>query len=741
MLGALNPTTPQPNPAEPQDEFLVAVPMDDDALFEAQLQAERQAAEDEAKRRAALTTLGNRVLMELNQRKAARSEIEQRWHRDVRRYAGQYEARVLEAIKSRGFGSDAFVPLTSRVCNIVEARLTDMLFPTDERNFAITETPAPELAEVQALAAALPQDREVQPGVQAGQLTVIAKEIRAQHRSAADAMQREVDDQLRESNYASVGRAVIRDAIIMGMGVIKGPTLQLRTRKVWAQVPSTQLWAMNIAQDTSPGVVRVDPWNFYPDTSCPDVRDGAPIEAHYLRAKELRDYASLPGFFPDAIREVLKVKPGRVLDDNKEQLKALSGMSGATHNAYLIAEYQGAIELDEAEALGFDCPKLPDGSPDPLYGYSATVFVAEDGSVIGALPSDLPSQEHEYSVFNWRVDPGSPFGFGLAYDIADLQDLGNSTFRAAVDNMGLSVGPQIVVGKGVRPVNGQWVIEPNKLWEQDDDSIPVKDAFGFFQIDSRVGELMELFTTIRDLVDDVSGTQLAMAGQDAPSFMETARGASMAYNAANIWMRRAVRLWDDQITSRLIQRFVDWNMANSPKQEIKGDLHATARGTSALLEAEVQAQKLASFIELSKDLPQPLKQRIEQLRSYARAMRLDPTGLLPADDEIPELERKLAQQQPPPNPELERIRIRELDLKDRAEERQFQAELEAQRSQLRMAELASRENLSVEQIRAKYGIDETKMLAHLQDRREQRAHDAQKFNAELVVKQRMGTGV
>ena len=39
----------------------------------------------------------------------------------------------------------------------------------------------------------------------------------------------------------------------------------------------------------------------------------------------------------------------------------------------------------------------------------------------------------------------------------------------------------------------------------------------------------------------------------------------------------------------------------------------------------------------------------------------------------------------------------------------------------------------VEQIRAKYGIDETKMLAHLQDRREQRAHDAQKFNAELVV--------
>jgi hypothetical protein len=697
--------------------------------------AEAQALANEQ----ALKGLGQRVLSELHRRKGLRRDIEQRWHADIRRYNGVYEPAVLNAIKSRGYGSTAFVPLASRVINIVEARLTDMLFPSDERNFAVTATPTPELGELESVLQKMDPAKPLPGGGTAESLRQASKSLRAEHKAAADAMTREIDDQLRESNYAAHARSAIRDALIMGLGVLKGPTLVNRVKRVWRPDESGR-WSLQIIEDTSPGVCWVDPWSFYPDPGVADVLDATPIELHYMQPHELRALARLPGFDLDAIREVLKVKPGRMTDDNREQLREASGTIGAGVNGYEIAEFHGPVELDEAIALGLPVPLMEDGEPDPLAEFHAVLFVAEGGQVIKGELTPMPSAEHPYSCFNWRKDPGSVYGFGLSYDLADMSDLACQTFRAAIDNMGLAVGPQIVINKGVSPINGQRVIEPNKLWEMDDEAGSVKDAFGFFQIDSQVQPLMTLFGTVKGLIDEVSGSQLAMMGQEAPSFMDTARGASMAYNASNIWMRRAVRLYDDQVTAPLIGRFVDWNMEFNPKEDIKGDLHATARGTSALLEAEMQAQKMAAFIELNKDIPMSLANKVQQRREFAKAMRLDTGDLLPTAEEIPELEKKLAEQQAPPNPELERIRIREMDLQDRAAEREHEMALESARNDLRIAEMAAKEQLSVQQIRAKYELDRDKMVANLQDRREARAQEAQRFNAEAIIKQRMGSG-
>jgi hypothetical protein len=368
--------------------------------------------------------------------------------------------------------------------------------------------------------------------------------------------------------------------------------------------------------------------------------------------------------------------------------------------------------------------------------------VTEDGSVLKAIINPMDTQDRPYSVYCWEQDPSSIFGFGLSHEVKDLAEVSNSSYRAALDNLGLSVGPQIVVNsKVIRPHNGQWVIEPNKLWEMTSANADARMAFSFYQIDSRLSELLGVFDRSKQMIDDIAGPVMAMQGQEAPSYLDTARGASIAHNAANIWMRRAVRNWDDDVTSGLVQRFVDWNMQYSEKAEIKGDLLVIARGTSALLEAEGQSQKMSAFLQASSAVPMPFNRRINQLKAMARSMRLDSVDLLPDDAEVKQMADKIDNAPPPVDPAVERIKIRQAEIADSGAQRQHELAIENGRNNIRLAEIASREGITAEAARLKYGVEEMKVQGSLVDRREQRQHDAQSLNAELAAKMAAGSGV
>ncbi len=703
-----------------------------------QLREEAKKADDA--RRERVQALGQTVVSTYEQRKALRQQLETRWHEDIRRYNGQYDPEVLKALQNRKYGSRMYVPLTRRVVNIVEARLTDLLFPTEERNFAIDPTPVPQLVNAEALAAQLPPDAMVPMGpdgqeIPASAIVLGIREIREDAKAKAEAMQREVDDQLRQANYGAVARAAIHEAMVIGTGVLKGPVVLNRTKKVWHIDGATG--RLEVMEDLSPTVEQVSTWDFFPDMSASSIRRSeSEIERHYKTKAEMARLAQQPGFDKEAIRQVLQNPPKHSPDANRDQLREASGTQGVTDPRYLILEYHGPVDEEQLRDMGIDVPE------DPLLCYEAVLFVAEDGTVLKAIINPMDTQERPYSVYCWEKDPGSIFGFGLSYEVKDMAEVSNSSFRAALDNLGLSVGPQIVVNsKVMRPLNGQWTIEPLKLWEMIKADADARQAFAFFQIDSRLSELLGVFDRSKQMIDDIAGPVMAMQGQEAPSYLDTARGASIAYQAANIWMRRAVRNWDDDVTSTLVQRFVDWNMQYSPKAEIKGDLLVMARGTSALLEAEGQSQKMAAFLQQASGVPMPFKRRINQLRAWARSMRLDAVDLLPDDAEVRQMAEKIDNAPPPVDPAVERVKIRQSEIADKERDRQFQAQMANANAQLRMAEIASREGLTREAAEAKYGIEMLKIDADLQDRREQREHDAQAQNAEIAVKMTAGSGL
>ena len=120
---------------------------------------------------------------------AKRNQIEQRWLDDIRQYHGEYASD--EAAKlARARGSEVFVNITRNKTNAAEARLQDMLFPTDDRNFGIYPTPIPELDYMSKME---PQTPEQQTAIDA------ARDMVSQATESAMQMQDVIDDQLLES--------------------------------------------------------------------------------------------------------------------------------------------------------------------------------------------------------------------------------------------------------------------------------------------------------------------------------------------------------------------------------------------------------------------------------------------------------------------------------------------------------------------------------------------------------------
>lgn len=737
----MNPSRPigQPDDEDAQHELSEGEDPTDLELVDGEAgEADAQAADAARVEDALVRSLGQKLKAEYDKRRGDRQPIEERWLRAIRQYNAQYDDETQKALTERSYASTVFVPLTRRICNLVEAKWIDLQFPTDSRNFAVEASPDPGLEDAQGILQGADDSAEVVVGdmratVKAAKAAMI--EAQSENGRKAIGMQRKIDDQLQQSRYPSHGRNAIRSAIRLGSGVLKGPMVLGRTKRKWTTAGGVA--TMTRVEQFDASVVSVDVWNYFPDLSTGDLES---MEGHYERHRfnkaQLARLARAPGFSEAAVtRIVMGGMQSSSNEGNEAQAREASGTTGITSQRYDLVEYNGPVDHDVLVSWGVDMPE------DPLLVYNAVVwFSAWTGDVCKCVLSLLDDDEAPYSVINWQDDPACVFGYGLPDELSDMQVAANGAFRGLMDNMGLSVGPQIVVNdKVVEPVNGRWAIEPNKLWRMTREAADVKSVFGFYQVTSLASELLAIFNTVRQVADEIGGPAMALQGSDAPSYMQAgATGVAMAFNAASIWMRRAVRAYDDQCTIPMIGRFVDWNMRYSEDDDIKGDMNAVAKGTSALLEAEGYAGRIQVLAKLSAEAGIPLKRIVAQLRKIAVAMRLDPDEVLPDDDEVKQME---ANKQPPANPEIERIKIRQAELADNAAQRKHEQDIEQGRMQIRMAEIASREQISMEDAKLRYGVTLKTTAAHLEDRAAQRSQDAQALNAELAHAAVTGHGI
>ena len=689
--------------------------------------SEQERAEDEQRRRIEqLQIFGHRLQRLADEQVKAKADIEQRWLDDLRAYHGKYDDQTIQRIKQNE-GSEIYVNVTRHKCNTAESRLIDLLFPADDKNWTIQSTPVPELEEA-AKSEHVVTDESGQPLP----VAELAKQRIQEANRKAKAMEREIEDQLIQAGYPAKCRDAIHDAVIFGTGIIKAPVVIGKVKKRW-EVLEDGTSVLQIEESLEPTVEVVSPWDYFPDMSARNKHEVEfEFERKLLTKSQVKELLKLPNVLHEQVLEVIRDSEAELVQNDRfAEARTIAGDSiNTTRNRFTLWEYHGEISSEELDAVGIEHDGL---------GMNGTVWILE-GKVIRVSLNPLETEESPYSVFNWEVDANSIFGFGIPYLIRSPQSMLNAATRMMMDNAKLSVAPQIIMNrKAVTPADGKWTFAPFKRWYVNDEKIPVNQAMMFVNVQSNQVELNNIYQMARFLVDEQSSIPAIATGEGDPNAApQTATGVSIQSGAAKVVFKRVVKNFDDDLTIPTIKRFYDWNMQNSTKQEIKGDMQINAIGSTSLLIKEQEAALMSEVLKMIP--PEEVQMRIkpeEAIREFFKSRNINASALLKNDAEIDEDIQKAqerAQGQQPP-PELMRLQLQAQIEAQKAQQKEAELQLAMQKLQLEaqhkeqqlamqyeieMSKLAAEQNKTVEQIKKESGAVELKVQLEQQRLQNQR---------------------
>jgi hypothetical protein len=643
--------------------------------------------------------------------------------------------------------STVVVNIVRGKCETAEGRFTEILLPTDDRNWGIKPTPVAEGAVVEEMKAAMnvpqgagllaspmpqaqPQPGEM-PQMAPGQAmpqqmpavppeppkdAVVAEMKRRQDdaKKRASLMQDEIDDQLEQCAFNGECRKVVRQAVRLGTGVLRGPNVVKDVSKAWVEQKDEtgSAWIMKIKESMNPASSWRDIWNIFPDPNCgSDPKRGSYIwEREYTLAREVQALLGVKGYQNAQLLRVLQEAPKRTTvaspkDQGQGDLRSTTILTarGAPYEKWI---YNGDVEKEDLEAMGCTCPE------GVGFMFSAQVVFINDIPVKVQL-NTLDTGELPYDFFQWvQLDNDSPWGIGEPRKIIWQQRIITAAWRAMMDNAGDSAGAMIAMNKDMQPEDGIWEITGKKLWvDEGDEGGDVRAKFTQFQIVNNQEQLERVIDLALRFTDLESGTP-ALAQGEKGSSPETLGGMQLLMNGADTGRRRQVKQWDDQVTRPHIGRYYHWNMQYNKRNEIKGDYEVDARGTSVLLVKDETAKMLLQLLQLKADPEVELRvDWSEAIRQLLQALHLD---VMKTDDEYEAEKKRRAEMPPPAPPQIEVAKINtEARSKDLQTKLQADAQSQDKDQQLELVLAQVQEHIKAMELQGKKEINFDQLKAML----------------------------
>ena len=622
---------------------------------------------------------------------------------------------------SRATRSTVFINITRPKTNASEARVADVVLPTDEENWSISPTPNPiVVAALESNEPAIdplngqpiidPSTNEPLPK------TEIAKAVDKQARDAAEAMTREIKDQLTECDFQGESRKIIHDSAKMGVGVMKGPVPHARTKQAWMQL-ANGVYEMQANTKATPASWRVDPRNVWEDPSCGDnIQNGRGIyELDTMTSKQVRALAKQPGYLEDQIRHVLEEGPGvskyQYVRSDKREIAAQQA-----NRPFEVWYYTGEVEIEDLRAAGVPNEELPE---DDMLDTVSASLVMINTTIIKATINPSETGELPYDFFPWELEVDSPRGVGVPFLLRSQQKVINAGWRMMMDNAGMAVGPQIVVKRTmVTPADHKWEIAARKIWYAKDDVEDVTKAFTAVEFSAHQEELAAIIQMGENLADTETGTPQLAQGEkgNAP---DTLGGMQLLMANTNVVTRRLVKQYDDRFTKPHLRRYYDYNMAYSDKADIKGDFDVDARGSNALITRDIQNQAYTNLMAAAANPIYASEVNPRKLIEKAiQAQHIDPDDILFTEEEK-KANAERAAQNPPQDPRVQsatitaQARAGEAEqrtetqkvisqdrLIDAREERAFKLEMARMERELAILKLATEQNMTLDQVKA-----------------------------------------
>jgi hypothetical protein len=687
--------------------------------------------------------------------------IDERWFGDVEAYEGRdevtrYYAGLRDAVQGYVMAADPkqmqarsklVVNVTRGKVNASAARLMDIALPTDDRNWDLRPSTVPELADDEKSLGLMQNGKPVMVNDSGRERQATMADVAdldmEKAKKAAEAMRKEIDDQLDlsadGSGFEGVVRAIMFDEALLGVGVAKGPVNTSRVKKVWMPIASggKTVHVLQRRKDVKPNSTRVNPWDIYPHPECGEHPTKFPLWERLpgITAADLRGFASTPGYLVDQIKQVLVEGPKRAEMPAQKPNDQIAVVTDDT--AFEGWEYHGELTRQELQAAGCKC-----GEDDVFTSYSACVIMVND-TVIKADIEILDTEDMPYDFFVTEKCSGSWCGYGTSFLARSAQRAITAGWRAMLDNAGWFGGPQIVMHrKRVQPADGTWQLRGPKLWYYtgDDETADMEKMFAVHQIDSRQAEFANIIKMGMEFLDNETMLPTLAQGEQGTA-TDVLGGMNLLLNASNVMIRRKLKCFDDQFTIRHIGRYVDWNMQYNPKTEIKGDFEVQARASGALFDTEAQNKTSANLLALTMNpaIAHGMK-KWDIVRRMVRAMRFDPADFVKPDKEIEKIEQQMAKQGGPQDPRIAAAQIKaqadmqitQMELQDSAAERELKLMIAQMDAELAKAGLTTDQQKVLSEIKARLTDTVIKVRAQQQITRDNQVLDLHKYQSDVM---------
>lgn len=544
----------------------------------------------------------------------------------------------------------SFFNITRQFVDSASARAGDILLPAGDWNWGIKKTPIADAVD----------------GVvddQSKQDSNAQKVKKGEQR---------IKDWLIETRYHREYRRVIDSSAKIGTGILKGPYPVKRTSR--AVVDGNIVTQIKIA----PASKSVDPRNFFPDMNCGnDIQKGDYVfERDYITYKQLSDLADMPEYFEDSVKKVLEEGPKKqYLSERK---------SAQESDLFEIWYFTGNIDLNDMDLLDdrfreeLDVQQNEDGSIE-ICGcekpkgkdFKSVVVVLVNDTIISGHLNPLEDGAYPYDLICWQRQEHSPFGIGIARQGRVAQQMFLSTARNLIDNMALSAMPMIGMRqKGVTPENGEWDLEKGKVWWLTDENIrTMSEAIEFLQVPSLQKELMEILMLAGKMFEDATGVNSLLQGQQG-SAPDTVGGMELLHKNASALLRRIARISDEDGTEPHIGHYYDWLLMYGEDDE-KGDMQIEARGSSVLVEREIEAMQAQTLLQYASDPAYGLSKK-KIMGKIIVNWGFDTSDVMMDKLELEQLEQTQAQPTQDPRLQIEQMRT-EKDLKIAEQNAQLKA--------------------------------------------------------------------
>jgi len=590
-----------------------------------------------------LASLGSILKSKYTEYKDARDDIEDDWIEDLRAFMGQYDPDVLSKIQSKGDRSQVYVGLTRTKVLAAYSRITDLLFQPGQKFFSIEKTPLSkqplveqELAEKAALEIQQAAEQVGTAGIEElvmARLSELTEEIEAETEQRVKNMEEAILDQALENNLEGKMKDAIMEQVIFGTGAMKAGTLRIEKDHKW--IKGDEGFNLIYEENAMPEMEAVSIFDLYPDphaTSVDDMRDI--FRRHIISRAEFNALKDYPGFNVDLINECIEMNPEGNHDEAQHEVdrRNIANVNDSNTNTekFEVLEFWGSLNGHDLKDAGVEFGEDDDLSME----YDANIWMVS-GKVIKAQLNPLPGGVIPYFIFPYEKNPHAFWGTGVPRMMRDSQATMNAATRIYLDNVALSSGPMVEVNTDIM-ASGE---DPTELYpwrvflrEGGDGNQPM---VRFYQPQSNSPALVSVIELFRRFADETTALPSYTHGQTQSSLNRTATGISILMSNANIVLKSVIKNIDDFLTKPMIRSLYDWNMTWNENENVKSDMRIVAKGSTALIQKEVQSQRLLQFLSLiNNPLDAQMVDREKLLTDIAKSLDIDPDEVIKTQKEM-----------------------------------------------------------------------------------------------------------